>query len=62
MQMFQVAIVGNAPRGAYFKTRAEAEREKRFLLADDARYAAEALEQAGVIVADTKYEVVEVTL
>ncbi len=62
MQMFQVAIAGQAPRGGYFKTRAEAEREVRFLLADDARYAAEALLQAGIVVEATQYEVVPVTL
>lgn len=62
MQMFQVAIQGREPRGGYFKTRADALREIQFLRSDDARYAAEALEQAGIVVAETKYEVVPVTL
>jgi hypothetical protein len=62
MQMFQVAIAGHEPQGGYFKTRAEAEREVRYLQQDDARYAAEALEQAGIVVAATLYEVVPVTL
>lgn len=61
MKFYQVAIKGNKPSGGLFDTRSAAIREVGYLKADDRRYAAEAMEQAGVKVALTEYEVVEVT-
>ena len=58
--MYQVAIVGNKPSGGKFDTHQEALREINYLIADDRRYAREALEEAGIIVEPTKYEVVKV--
>jgi hypothetical protein len=60
MTFFQISIKGNKPNGALFRTRSEAEREVRFLKADDQRYANEALEEAGIIVKPTEYEIHEV--
>lgn len=61
MTFYQVAIKGNKPNGALFESAAAARREIGFLMADDRRYAAEAMEQAGIKVDVTQYEVVEVT-
>lgn len=57
MQMFQVSIKGSQPQGGLFRTRAEAEREIGFLRADDARYADEAMQEAGITVTPWEYEI-----
>ena len=61
MKFYQVAIKGKKPYGGLFDTHAAAMREVRYLEADDRRYAAEAMAEAGVKVAPVAYEVVEVT-
>lgn len=58
--MFQVSIKGHQPQGGLFRTRAEAQREIGFLEADDRRYAADALAEAGYIVDTVEYEIHEV--
>lgn len=62
MKVYRIAIKGREPNGAMFKTQAEAEREVRFLIQDDRRYAAEALHEAGIRVPPTEYEIVEMEL
>lgn len=61
MTFFQIAIKDKPPSGGLFRTRAEALREIEFLKADDRRYAAEALEEAGVVVERIEYVIHEVT-
>ena len=61
MTFFQIAMNDNPPMGALFRTRAEALREIEFLKADDRRYAAEALEEAGIVVSKNLYRIHEVT-
>jgi hypothetical protein len=60
MKLFQISIKGHEPRGALFRTPAEARREIGFLHADDARYAAEAMSEAGIVVRPVEYEIHEV--
>jgi hypothetical protein len=61
MKFFQIALATNKPRGALFETRPDAEREVRMLKADDARYAREALSEAGIVVEPSEYVIHEVT-
>ena len=61
MTFFQIALAANKPSGALFETRAAAEREVRFLKADDARYADEAMREAGIVVEPSVYVIHEVT-
>ena len=61
MTLFQIALAQNTPRGALFETRADALREVRMLKADDARYAREALSEAGIVVEPSEYVIHEVT-
>lgn len=61
MTFFQISIKGKQPSGALFRTRIEAEREVRFLWADDRRYAAEALAEAGIVVKPIEYDIHEVS-
>lgn len=63
MEFFQVAIKGHkpSPQSGLWETRAAAEREIRFLRADDRRHADEAMREAGIQVPVTEYEVVPVT-
>ena len=60
MKMYQVSVKGQRPSGGYYKTTQEAQREIGFLRADDRRYAAEAMEQAGIEQAPWEYEIHEV--
>ena len=62
MQVYKIAIKGNAPYGAMFQTRREAEREIKFLKQDDARHADRAMSEAGVKVEMPEYEIVELEL
>lgn len=62
MKVYQIAIKGRQPQGAMFATRPEAEREVRFLIQDDRRYASEAMHEAGIVVPPTEYEIVEMEL
>ena len=61
MTFFQISIRGQKPSGALFRSRIEAEREVGFLRADDRRFAAEAMEEAGIIVEPYEYEIHEVS-
>lgn len=55
--MFQISIKGHQPQGALFRTLPEAQREVQMLKADDRRYAADALAEAGHVVEPTEYEI-----
>lgn len=59
-KFYQVSIKGQKPSGGLFDDRAGAQREISFLKAEDRRFAAEAMEEAGVSIADTEYEIHEV--
>ena len=61
MKLYQVSIKDRAPQGALFESRKDAEREIRFLEADDRRYADDAMREAGIKVERTLYEIHEVT-
>lgn len=61
MNFFQIAILGKSPSGPLYETRSAAEREIRFLKADDRRYADDALRDGGIIVDIPQYEIVEVS-
>ena len=61
-QMYQISIRNRQPVGGLFRTRAEALREVGFLKADDQRYAAEALSEAGIVVKPVEYEIHEVQI
>ena len=63
MKFYQISILGHAlglGGGALFETRHGAEREVRFIIANDRRHAAEALREAGHIVECPAYEIHEV--
>lgn len=63
MAMFyQVSTAGHKPCGGLFQTRAEAQREIGFLKADDLRHAADAFEEAGIVVECPEYEIHEVEI
>lgn len=59
MKVYRIAIVGSKPSGAMFEIMSLAQREIMRLKADDRRYAAEALSEAGIIVSLDQYEIVE---
>ncbi len=61
MTFFQIALANNKPSGALFDTEADARREVRFLKADDARYADEAMREAGIVVEPSVYVIHAVT-
>lgn len=61
MKFYQVAIKGHQPQGGLFDTEEQARREIRLLEADDARFAADAMREAGIKVKRNEYVVMEVT-